>query len=68
MGERGTKDKLVGKVKEIVGKVSGNRRLTSEGRTDQAKGKAKDVIENASRRVRGVAGSLGKETRPRRRT
>ena len=42
-----------GKVKEAAGDVTGNRRLERKGKTDQAKGKAKNVGENIKDRVRG---------------
>lgn len=36
---------LKGKVKETAGKVTGNKRLESEGQSDQAKSAVKDVGE-----------------------
>ncbi|MFD8646095.1 CsbD family protein [Streptomyces zaomyceticus] len=35
-----------GKAKEAVGRTVGNERLTAEGVTDQAKGKAREVKED----------------------
>ena len=40
----GTTDKIEGRVKEAVGVVTGNRRLKSEGRMDQAAGKVKKAV------------------------
>ena len=48
----GTQDKasnkaqdIKGKVKETVGKATGNEKLEREGRTDRVKSAAKDVVE-----------------------
>ncbi|MFI2370802.1 CsbD family protein [Streptomyces sp. NPDC018833] len=51
-------DKLKGKAKEALGKVTGDESLKAEGRTDQAKGKAKKAMENAKERARGTDRSL----------
>ncbi|MEW1700412.1 CsbD family protein [Streptomyces sp. NPDC093249] len=45
-------DKGKGKIKETVGKVTGNERMEAEGRTDQVKGKVREVGEKARDRVR----------------
>lgn len=58
MAHDGAIDKLKGKAKEMAGKVTGDRKSTSEGRTDQMKGKAKDVVGDARDRVAGVKDSL----------
>ncbi|MFJ7063114.1 CsbD family protein [Streptomyces griseobrunneus] len=34
-----------GKIKEVAGRTTGNERLTAEGRTDQAKGDARQAKE-----------------------
>ncbi|MGW5885430.1 CsbD family protein [Streptomyces koyangensis] len=52
MGESAM-DKMKGKAKEAVGKVTGDRRAESEGKTDQAKGDAKDA-RGAGRGCRGA--------------
>ncbi|NJQ13919.1 CsbD family protein [Streptomyces bohaiensis] len=44
MSAEGSTDSVKGKVKEAVGKVTGNDRLKASGKTDQAKGTAKDAI------------------------
>jgi uncharacterized protein YjbJ (UPF0337 family) len=40
----GTTDKIKGRVKEAVGVMTGDRRLKSEGRMEQAAGKAKKTV------------------------
>jgi uncharacterized protein YjbJ (UPF0337 family) len=40
-------DKAKGRVKEAAGALSGNKRLKSEGRADQAKGSVKDASDKA---------------------
>ncbi|WP_084265022.1 CsbD family protein [Actinomadura macra] len=42
-----TGNKIKGKAKETVGKVTGNERLEAEGKTDQAKGDIKQAGEKA---------------------
>ncbi len=42
-----------GKVKEAAGSATGNRRLENKGKTDQVKGKAKNLGEKAKDKVRG---------------
>ena len=45
--------RVKGKVKEAAGSVTGNKSLERKGKTDQAKGKAKNVGENIKDRVTG---------------
>ncbi|MCF2531011.1 CsbD family protein [Yinghuangia soli] len=54
----GAKDKLTGKAKEVAGKATGDKRLESEGETDQAKGKVKEASEAFRERAEGVKDSL----------
>ncbi|MGA4545314.1 CsbD family protein [Uniformispora flossi] len=61
MSDSGAMDKLKGKAKEVAGKVTGDRRQESEGRTDQAKGKAKDAVDGLQDRARGVRDSLSRD-------
>jgi uncharacterized protein YjbJ (UPF0337 family) len=42
-----------GKVKEAAGSATGNRRLERKGKTDQTKGKAKNLGEKAKDKIRG---------------
>lgn len=44
----GTIDKAKGRAKEAAGALTGDRKLKSEGKLDQAAGKAKDVIDRVS--------------------
>lgn len=52
------KDKIKGKGKEAVGKLTGDRRMEAEGKADQAKGKAKGAVDDAGERAKGVKDSL----------
>ena len=38
-------DKTVGRVKEALGALTGNKRLKDEGRIDQAKGSVKHAVD-----------------------
>jgi len=49
----GTTDKIKGRVKEAVGVVTGNRRLKSEGRMDQAAGKVKKTVARMIDKAKG---------------
>ncbi|GAA1372048.1 CsbD family protein [Streptomyces beijiangensis] len=62
--DNGTFDKLKGKAKEAVGKATGNDRMTGEGKTDQAKGKAKDMVESAKDTLAGAKDSLTGDKKP----
>lgn len=54
----GTMDKAKGKVKEAVGKVTGDRRTEAEGKTDQVKGEVKDAAHDVKESVKGATDSL----------
>jgi len=54
MSSESAMDKIKGKVKEMAGKATGNDRMRAEGRTDRAKGTAKQAPEQA----RGIKDSL----------
>jgi uncharacterized protein YjbJ (UPF0337 family) len=41
-------DTLMGRVKEAVGALSGNKRLKDEGRIDQAKGSVKNAVDKVA--------------------
>lgn len=58
MGTDGDKDKLAGKVKELGGKVTGDRDLESEGRTQHAAGKVENAMDDAKDTVKGAARAL----------
>ena len=53
----GTIDKAKGRAKEAAGALTGDRKLKSEGKLDQAAGKVKDVVDRVSdkakRAIRG---------------
>ncbi|MFF9851033.1 CsbD family protein [Streptomyces litmocidini] len=51
-------DKLKGRIKEITGKITGNQRLETEGRTDQARAKVREAVRDVRERARGVRDSL----------
>ena len=53
---RGVADKAKGTIKEAAGKVSGDRKLKSEGKVDKAKGD----IHNAAGDVKDAARNLSK--------
>ena len=52
---KGITDEAKGRVKDAVGKATGNRRLQAEGKMDQAKGK----VHKASGRVKRAARDVG---------
>jgi uncharacterized protein YjbJ (UPF0337 family) len=54
----GTMDKIKGAAKEAVGKVTGDTRIEAEGKTDKAKGHAKDAAHEVKEGAKGVADSL----------
>ncbi|MFD7494475.1 CsbD family protein [Streptomyces sp. NPDC059832] len=58
MVDEGAKDKIKGKAKEAMGKMTGDRRKEAEGKTDQAKGRAKDTMSDAQERAEGMKESL----------
>jgi uncharacterized protein YjbJ (UPF0337 family) len=44
-------DDLKGRAKEATGALTGNKDLKREGKIDQAKGKAKDVVDDVTDKV-----------------
>ncbi|ROQ69995.1 CsbD-like protein [Streptomyces sp. 840.1] len=58
MTDGSQKDKITGKAKEAMGKMTGDRRKEAEGKADQAKGKTKDAMGGAKERAEGVKDSL----------
>jgi uncharacterized protein YjbJ (UPF0337 family) len=54
----GTMDKIKGKAKEGIGQATGDRRTEAEGKTDQAKGHAKDAAHEAKQGAEGIKDSL----------
>ncbi len=57
----GEKDKAKGSLKETAGKVTGDRRTEAEGKTDRAKGEAKDAAHDVKESAKGAQDSLKKE-------
>ena len=57
----GEMDKAKGAVKEGVGKVTGDKRTEAEGKTDRAKGEAKDAAHDVKEGAKGVRDSLKKD-------
>jgi uncharacterized protein YjbJ (UPF0337 family) len=49
-------DKAIGRVKEAVGALTGNKRMKDEGRVDQAKGSVKNAGDNVDDAVTGSSG------------
>lgn len=54
----GRGDKVVGKAKELSGKVTGDKDLEAEGKTQQLVGKVEQAGEDAWDSVRGAARAL----------
>jgi uncharacterized protein YjbJ (UPF0337 family) len=48
-------DKAIGRVKEAVGALTGNKRMKDEGRVDQAKGSVKNAGDNVDDAVTGTS-------------
>lgn len=51
----GTTDKIKGRVKEVVGALTNNKRLKNEGKVDQASGVIKDRIGKVVDKVKSLA-------------
>lgn len=47
-------DKTKGKIKQVVGGLTGNDSLRREGERDELKGKAKGVVEDVEHAVKGA--------------
>ncbi len=47
-------DKLRGKVKELKGAATGNRRVEAEGKAEYGKGRVKEGFEDVKREVKDV--------------
>jgi uncharacterized protein YjbJ (UPF0337 family) len=45
-------DKTKGKIKQATGILAGDKKLESEGRADEAKGKVKGAVEDVKRTVK----------------
>ncbi len=62
---QGTTDKIKGVIKEGLGKVTGDRRTETEGKTDQVKGDAKNAVRDVTDAAKGVGDSLSDDGRSR---
>ncbi|MET8331285.1 CsbD family protein [Streptomyces sp. NPDC005181] len=47
------KDKIKGKAKEAIGKLTGDRGKVAEGKADQLKGRAKEAADDARKNIPG---------------
>ena len=50
----GNTDKIKGRIKEAAGVLIGNDKLREEGKTDQAVGEVKEVVQNVADSVKDV--------------
>ena len=50
----GAIDKVKGEVKEVVGKVTDNKKLQAEGKWDKVKGTAKDTVGNVKEKYMNI--------------
>lgn len=50
----GKTDKIKGRIKEAAGVLVGNDKLRVEGKTDQAVGEVKEVVQNVADSVKDV--------------
>ncbi len=57
----GTADKIKGAVKEGAGKLTGDKRTETGGKTDRAKGGVKGAARDAKDAAKGVGDSLKKK-------
>jgi uncharacterized protein YjbJ (UPF0337 family) len=55
---KGTASKIVGKVKEVAGQVSGDKKLEAEGKVDQVKGAAHNAAGDAKDAVKTTIHNL----------
>lgn len=58
----GAIDKVKGEVKEVVGKVTDNKKLQAEGKWDKVKGTAKDTVGNVKRKLMNIK-KINKKTK-----
>ncbi|MFX4292317.1 CsbD family protein [Streptomyces bohaiensis] len=63
MSAEGNGDRLKGKAKEAIGKVTGNDRMRAEGKADQAKGSAKNGVSAVTGGLAGIKDSLTSDRR-----
>ena len=51
---KGATEKAGGKIKEVAGRVTGDRKLDNEGRVDQVKGAVHSAVGNAKDSVKEI--------------
>jgi uncharacterized protein YjbJ (UPF0337 family) len=50
---KGSAEQAKGKIKEVVGKVTGDEKLKTEGQADQVKGKVQNAVGGVKDALRG---------------
>lgn len=58
----GKSDIVKGRIKEAAGALTGNEKLREEGRSDQAVGKSKQVVEKVAKNVENEITKIAKDT------
>jgi uncharacterized protein YjbJ (UPF0337 family) len=58
----GKSDIVKGRIKEAAGALTGNDKLREEGKSDQAVGKDKQVVEKVAKNVENVIEKIAKDT------
>jgi uncharacterized protein YjbJ (UPF0337 family) len=59
----GKVDQAKGKVKQVVGDLTGNDRLRTEGKVDEVVGKVKTAVGGAQKKVGAAIEGLGKSAK-----
>jgi uncharacterized protein YjbJ (UPF0337 family) len=54
----GTIDKIKGGIKDAVGRITGDKRVRAEGKTDKVKGHAEDAARGAKENAKGAKDSI----------
>jgi uncharacterized protein YjbJ (UPF0337 family) len=55
---KGVVDKVIGKAKEVAGRVTGNKKLETEGKVDQVKGAVRNAAGDAKDAGKEAIGSI----------
>lgn len=58
----GKSDIVKGRIKEAAGALTGNEKLREEGKSDQAVGKVKQVVEKVAKNVENAIEKIAKDT------
>lgn len=59
----GKTDEIKGRIKEAAGALTGNEKLRSEGKADQAIGKVKQAIDGAADKVKNAAAKVAEKAK-----